>query len=502
MDFRKAFNSIFREGLWHKLINENVRGKFLKIIMSYYSAIKCCVRTKDGLTDFFLTQRGVQQGAVMSPLLFCIYINDLCQNLPSELGIDIGDTSLNCLMYADDLVLFSSDIYGLQELLDRLYDYCNKWKLSVNLLKTKILVCRGGGRISMDEVWFWGDQLIEVCDSYKYLGLIFSACGITNLTLNTLVNQANAALASLKCRVKQIGYVPVDMYLKLFRGCIVPILMYGSGIHGVKNSNIIEKFVLKFYKYLLHVKSSVKHSAILCELGELPPTVMLQYNVIKFWCKLLTGSNTKLSYKMYECVRELAERDDVEPFNCIHWAKEVKQILGMCGMMELWHNTDFVRYNTGEFLSQLFERLCDISRQNVLADLNTSTLYSLYNSFKSNYCMDSYLIKIINGKYRTALSKFRLRSYNLNVVKGHYSNIPMFERLCECCNLNQVEDEYHILYQCPFYLDLRVLYLNDVMRLGQNLNSFCVAMSRIEFQFNISKFVYYAMEKRKMFYNV
>ena len=78
-----------------------------------------------------------------------IYQNDLpdllkTHNAPG--GISIDETDIMMLMYADDIVLVSKSIVGLQNSLDLLYDYCNIWKLTVNLEKSNILVCRAGGR--------------------------------------------------------------------------------------------------------------------------------------------------------------------------------------------------------------------------------------------------------------------------------------------------------------------------------------------------------------------
>jgi negative regulator of genetic competence, sporulation and motility len=51
-------------------------------------------------------------------------------------------------MYADDMVFFSESVEGLQAMLDTLYNYTEKWKLSVNINKTKIVVFRNGGILS------------------------------------------------------------------------------------------------------------------------------------------------------------------------------------------------------------------------------------------------------------------------------------------------------------------------------------------------------------------
>ena len=59
-------------------------------------------------------------------------------------GIDIGMLKLYLLLYADDIVIFSNTSEGLQKGLDILSDYCQKWKLTVNIDKTKVMVFEKG----------------------------------------------------------------------------------------------------------------------------------------------------------------------------------------------------------------------------------------------------------------------------------------------------------------------------------------------------------------------
>ena len=77
IDFRKAFNSVYRDGLWYKIINMGGKGKLLTIVKNLYQQVKCCVRGHTGLTEFFLTKLGLQQGAILSPYLFALFVNDL-----------------------------------------------------------------------------------------------------------------------------------------------------------------------------------------------------------------------------------------------------------------------------------------------------------------------------------------------------------------------------------------------------------------------------------------
>ena len=77
IDYKKAFDSVNSLALWHKLLNNNIDGKFLKIIYNMYSIAKSCVKVGSKLLDFFTSHSGVRQDVNLSPLLFSIFLNDL-----------------------------------------------------------------------------------------------------------------------------------------------------------------------------------------------------------------------------------------------------------------------------------------------------------------------------------------------------------------------------------------------------------------------------------------
>ena len=74
------------------------------------------------------------------------------------------------LLYADDTVLFNDNPNDLQRSLDTVKDYCNDWKLSVNVNKTKVLII-SQGRPS-EKLHFYCDGMeLEIVKEYNYLGI-------------------------------------------------------------------------------------------------------------------------------------------------------------------------------------------------------------------------------------------------------------------------------------------------------------------------------------------
>ena len=77
IDFAKAFDTVWRSGLWSKLLLHTVNGKVYNIIVNMYSNIKSRIFDGNEYSDFFPCEVGVRQGENLSPVLFAIYLNDL-----------------------------------------------------------------------------------------------------------------------------------------------------------------------------------------------------------------------------------------------------------------------------------------------------------------------------------------------------------------------------------------------------------------------------------------
>ena len=109
VDFRKAFDSVWHDGLLYKLLQYNVGGKLFSFIKSLYPNSTCSVRLGSKKTRSFQYARGVvRQGCILSPLLFNLHLNDLAfsfNNILSHPFLLPNGMKLNSLLYADDLII-------------------------------------------------------------------------------------------------------------------------------------------------------------------------------------------------------------------------------------------------------------------------------------------------------------------------------------------------------------------------------------------------------------
>ena len=138
VDFRKAYNSIWREALFYKLsAYYDVSTNFINILDNMYKKVNLSVRLPNGITQSFSSNIALKQGCNLSPILFNIFINDLNEIFDKTFcqPAKIKNLTLNNLLYTDDLILVSETSSGLQNCLDRLQEYCDKWRLTVKIKK-------------------------------------------------------------------------------------------------------------------------------------------------------------------------------------------------------------------------------------------------------------------------------------------------------------------------------------------------------------------------------
>lgn len=131
----------------NKLLRHDVGGNFFNILSSIYKDVKYCIKTENGYTESVSSNIGVKQGCVLSPILFNLFVADMPEIFDNTCDpVELHDFKMNCILYADDLANMSDSATGLQCALDKLLEYCHRWKLTVNLSKTKIMIFNKGGK--------------------------------------------------------------------------------------------------------------------------------------------------------------------------------------------------------------------------------------------------------------------------------------------------------------------------------------------------------------------
>jgi hypothetical protein len=467
VDFKKAFDSVYRNALWFKLFKMGLDGKILVMFKAMYAVVKSCVKCCNDFSDFFDISIGLRQGQNNSPAMYALFLNDLELFLQSNIdsGISIFDICIMVLMIADDLVMVGHSIEDLQRSLNQLFEYCNKWGLGVNTMKTKIVVFRKMGRTLNDEKWFYNNEVIEIVDDFNYLGVTLNYTGSFVLNNQYLYGKALKAMHVLYQHLKSIYLSPCSS-TKLFDAFVGSILNYAAPIWGFTKSKDLERIHLKFCKMILGIPQNSCNDAVYGELGRYPLYVKRYVQIIKYWLHIVNSDNIILKY----VYRFLLEKCNLGVNN---WAKRVKSLLDQFGFSDVWinsHNT-----NPKAFICLFKQRVIDCFQQKWQRDVeNNNVLNTLYVHLKPSFGEEPYLKKV-NSKYsRKFITKIRVSAHNLRIHSGRFGRdrVPREERKCQYCNTQDIEDEFHFILKCKKYDDIRKKYIKPFYWKSPNMIKF------------------------------
>lgn len=442
-----------------------------------YNNIKSRIKNSEGVSAFFPSQIGVRQGESLSPLLFSVYLNDLETyleiNMASGVTCEINDIDIYAyikiliLLFADDTVLFSQTKEELQDTLNIFENYCDKWKLTVNVNKTKILIF-SGGKVPSNQNFYFKNKTLEIVNEYKYLGVLLARSGSFLKAKKYIVDQANMALFSLMRKTRVLN-LPIEMQVDLFNKTIKPILLYGCELWGFGNLDTIERVQLKFLKQILNLKKSTPSIMVYGELGVYPLSIDIQTRVVSFWTKLNDKGINYIATLMYKIIYTLNEQGKLKS----RWLDGTKNLICVNGYSNVWHLHNDI--NASWFIKSFKQKLKDQYLQSWGSLVDKSSSGINYRMYKENFQINSYFSFLSNKKCQI-LTAFRTRNHRLPIEVGRWSGTPMNERVCWFCN-NEIGDEFHYVLTCRYFNEERRKYIKPFYRTHPNAVKFKLLMN-------------------------
>ena len=202
------------------------------------------------------------------------------------------------------------------------------------------------------------------------------------------------------------------------------------------------------------------------ELGRFPLYIKRHTRIMKYWLQLFNEKKDNCILKnvmMYQ-------RKLVNNIKCDNWSYKVRYILESAGFAEVWMYPESVNRNV--FLPVLLLRLQDMYISNWRRDMNLCSSLFLYKELKVDFTIAEYLQRLNNFKLRNVISKIRLSSHNLLIETGRHMNIARNQRKCSKCRLNEIQDEYHFILVCPYFIDLRNKFISNYFTQNPSMYKF------------------------------
>ena len=245
MDLSKAFDLVSWEHLFPELMDRGVSPLFLRCLLFIYSSQTCNVRWGSVYSHVFTVRNGVRQGAVSSPILFCIYINKMISKLRhSSLGCQLQGVYLGIWVYADDIILLSPSRSALQSMTTICENYAQSSKLKFSThpvpekSKTKCLIFTKEN-INMHDILpiMLNSLPLPFVNEVKHLGNILQ----TDNSMNNDMSIKRAKFISKIHSLNQEFYF-TDPYIVMKLYSIYACSFHGSSLWNLYSDNALRLY--------------------------------------------------------------------------------------------------------------------------------------------------------------------------------------------------------------------------------------------------------------------
>ena len=248
LDLKKAFDTVDRDILIHKLSIKGFRGVVNSFLSSYLSNREQYTCVENHTSDTGTINSGVPQGSVLGPLLFNIFIDDI-------VNINIAKK----VLFADDAVFYINEkslelcIRKVNMLIEELSSWLRNNKLIPNVAKTKLMLFTPRPIDELPDVFFSGVKL-EWVTSIKYLGIIID----NKLSFTPQSTQVYHRLSKMQGIFYSLSsLVPQSTLITLYYSLVYPIIIQNIIIWGgIPEANLrnIKTTLNKILRNILRVE--------------------------------------------------------------------------------------------------------------------------------------------------------------------------------------------------------------------------------------------------------
>ena len=217
LDISKAFDRVWHKGLLHKLQNFGIKGKLLAWFTNYLKDRRQRVVIGGQASDWTYLKSGVPQGAVLGPLLFLVFIDDIVYIV----------THCKIRLFADDTCLFvevdnrEETALQINEDLERISKWANDWLITFSPPKTKSLIISNKSNVHLHPDLRLEGHVIDRVNHHKHLGITLSHNLRWNCHIEDIVTKALRKLDLMRGLKFKLDRKSLEtVYISFIRPCI------------------------------------------------------------------------------------------------------------------------------------------------------------------------------------------------------------------------------------------------------------------------------------------
>ena len=222
----------------------------------------------------FPIKQGVRQGAILFPLLYSVYVDNLLDTLASSgCGVRIESIYCGAPMYADDLASIADSETDLQTMLHMVSSYASLWRYELNAQKSNVLVL-GESPLSRrtaraKQHWYIQGFAVQEQDNQKHLDILQSVSFSTVTRTVERCSAGRSAFYALNAIGSRFGCLHPLTSFHLYCSLCIPIMLYGCELWSVTETeiSILERVHHKILRTIQGLPSRCRTSAVHSLLG-------------------------------------------------------------------------------------------------------------------------------------------------------------------------------------------------------------------------------------------
>jgi hypothetical protein len=435
LDVFKAFHRVWHRGLLHKLRANGIAGSLLNWIDDYLHEREIRVVLNGQAAPWAKTNAGVPQGSVLGPLLFLVFINDVVDDIETDINLFADDTAL---MNIIDQLIESYDETNRD--LVTLAKWADQWLVTYNASKTVSLhISKHRDKVALPQLSLKGTPITEA-ESHRHLGIDIDS-SFTWQTHITRVAEKGAKCVGLMRRASRD--LPRECLEKLYQTMVRPVLEYGGVIFDGSPETHTSPLDKVQREAALVCTGAYKHTKTVKLMEELG------------WETLESHRAKQRTVLMYKIQNNIAPN---------YLSEACPPLVGQVSNYNL-RNSDNIALPMGTRSAYVNSFMPSAVRlwNSLDTDLkNSSSLDSFKYNLKKKAVKKVKLYSRFNGHSAINHTRMRLGLSALKAQRHAYNHVDSPK--CDFCGARS-EDPMHYFLQCRVFKNMRRVLLNDTTTL-------------------------------------